>query len=99
MKQSEKNKKKSSLWQRFTRAQTVQAERTLLEELLQEMYVKRWRIYKINFFRGIFFGFGSLLGGTILITLLVWLLSKVGAVVPFLSDFIQDILDSLGNRS
>jgi hypothetical protein len=38
------------------------------------------------------------LGGTILIALLVWLLSQLGAIIPFLSDFIQDILDALSSR-
>jgi hypothetical protein len=62
------------------------------------MYSKRWKIYQINFVRGLFFGFGSVLGGTILIGILVWLLAQLGAVVPFLSDFIQDILDTLSSR-
>lgn len=91
-------KGKTSFWQRFKRAQTIEAERSLLEELLQDMYSERWKIYQINFVRGLFFGFGSVLGGTILIALLVWLLSQLGAVVPFLSDFIQDILDTLSSR-
>ncbi len=89
---------KRSFWKRFQRTQTVEAGRSLLEELLQDMYSKRWRIYQINFVRGLFFGFGSILGGTLLIALLVWILSQLGAVVPFLSDFIQDILDALGKR-
>ena len=42
-----------------------------------------------------FFGFGSVLGGTILIALLIWILVQVGTLVPFLSDFIQQILDAL----
>lgn len=96
-KQVAKNNK-SSFWRRFKKEQIVAAERSLLEELLQDMYSKRWKIYQINFVRGLFFGLGSVLGGTILIALLVWILSQLGAVVPFLSDFIHDILDALGNR-
>jgi hypothetical protein len=53
----------------------------------------------MNFVRGVFFGFGSVLGGTLLIALLVWTLAQLGAVVPFLSDFIQQILDALTTRS
>lgn len=89
---------KQSFWQRFKRAQIIGAEKTLLEELLQDMYAHRGKIYQINFVRGLFFGFGSVLGGTILIAILVWLLSRLGAVVPFLSDFIQDILNTLNSR-
>ncbi len=91
-------KKKMTLWQRFRRAQTIDAEKTLLEELLQDMYAHRWKIYQINFVRGLFFGLGSVLGGTILLALLVWLLAQLGAVVPFLSDFIQQVLDTLNER-
>ena len=58
----------------------------------------RWSVYKINFVRGIFFGFGSVLGGTVIIAVVIWVLSQLGAVVPFLSDFIQEILDSLASR-
>jgi hypothetical protein len=96
-KQQSKNKK-FSLWRKFQRAQIVGAEKTLLEELLQDMYAHRRQIYQINFVRGLFFGLGSVLGGTILIALLVWLLPQLGAIIPFLSDFIQDILDALSSR-
>lgn len=96
--QSAKNKK-ISLWQRFKKDQVVAAERSLLEELFTEMHGRRWQIYQINFVRGLFFGLGSVLGGTILIALLVWVLAQLGAVVPFLSDFIKDILDALGSKT
>lgn len=71
------------------------AARGVVEEFFNDVYVRRREIYVANFFRGIFFGFGSVLGGTILIALLIWLLSQVGTLVPFLSDFIQQILDAL----
>lgn len=70
----------------------------LIEDLLSDVYTRRRQIYWMNFVRGIFFGFGSLLGGTVLIAILVWILSSIGAVVPFLSDFIQQILDTLSVR-
>lgn len=92
------SKEKQSFWQKFKRVQTIDAERSLLEELFQDMYAERRKIYQINFIRGLFFGLGSVLGGTILIALLVWILTQLGAVVPFLSDFIQDILDALSSR-
>lgn len=90
--------KKTSFWNKFKRDQVIDAERSLLEELLQDMYAHRWQIYQVNFVRGLFFGLGSVLGGTILIALLVWLLAQLGTVVPFLSDFIQQILDTLQAR-
>ncbi len=91
--------KKPSFFERFKRAQAVGAQRGLFEELLNDMYEHRRQIYTMNFFRGVFFGFGSVLGGTVLIALLVWLLVQLGAVVPFLSEFIQQILDALGSKN
>jgi hypothetical protein len=95
-----KNKpKKQSLWARFKRDQINGAKQGLVDELLNDMYARRGQIYLMNFVRGVFFGFGSVLGGTLLIALLVWTLAQLGAVVPFLSDFIQQILDALTTRS
>lgn len=51
------------------------AQATLLEKLFNDMYHDRKRIYRLNFFRGIFFGLGSVLGGTLVLSLLLWLLS------------------------
>lgn len=96
---ADNKKRRFSLFQKFKRDQHVTAERTLLESLFNDMYENRRQIYWMNFIRGLFFGLGSVLGGTILIALLVWLLAQLGAVVPFLSDFIQQILDTLGNRA
>ena len=69
----------------------------LLEELFNDFNRSRYEIYKINFFRGIFFGFGSLLGGTILIVLLVWVLNLTGQLVPSVAGFIDQILSVMQN--
>ena len=70
----------------------------LLEELFNDFNRNRYEIYKINFFRGIFFGFGSLLGGTMLIVLLVWVLNLTGQLVPSVAGFIDQILDRKSTR-
>lgn len=90
--------KKLGFFQKVKKDQIVGAEKSLIEELLSDMNSNRWSVYKINFVRGIFFGFGSVLGGTVIIAVVIWVLSQLGAVVPFLSDFIQEILDSLASR-
>ena len=69
----------------------------LLEELFNDFNRNRHEIYKINFFRGIFFGFGSLLGGTMLIVLLVWVLNLTGQLVPSVAGFIDQILSVMQN--
>lgn len=89
------DEKKPGLLAKVKKDQRVAAEKTLIEELLRDMNTNRWQVYKVNLVRGIFFGFGSVLGGTVVIALLIWALAQLGAVVPFMSDFIQDILDTL----
>ena len=46
-----------------------------LRELFDDLYESRRKVYKLNFFRGIFFGAGSAVGGTVVVALVVWLLS------------------------
>lgn len=53
-------------------------------------------IYKINFLRGIFFGLGSALGGTLVVAIIVWIMSAVGGLIPFLGQFINDVIDAMG---
>ena len=51
-----------------------------LELLFAAGYVDRKRLYIENFFRGIVFGAGSLLGATVVISILLWILSIIGHV-------------------
>lgn len=59
----------------ITKDQYVGAQRDLLEQLYDDHYKNRLRVYKVNFTRGIFFGLGSVLGATIVVTLALWALS------------------------
>ncbi len=47
----------------------------VLEDLFNDFNRDRKQVYRLNFIRGIFFGFGSALGGTVILALIVWLLS------------------------
>ena len=51
------------------------ARQSVLEDLFYDFNRSRVEIYKMNFVRGLFFGLGSVLGGTVLIALLAWILS------------------------
>ncbi len=58
------------------RDQSIGAQRDLLDQLFNDHYRNRWNIYKMNFIRGIFFGVGSVLGATIVVSILIWALSQ-----------------------
>lgn len=70
------------------------ARRALIEELFYDFNRSRRQVYAMNFTRGIFFGFGTILGGTVLIALVVWFLGQfVG--FPYVGDFIRHIIDAM----
>lgn len=47
----------------------------VLEDLFYDFNRSRGEVYKMNFIRGIFFGLGTVIGGTVIIAITVWILS------------------------
>lgn len=78
--------------------QAKAASSTMAEELFYDLYKDRKKIYRINFFRGIFFGVGSVLGGTIVIALLVWVLSLF-VHLPVIGDTFKDAQNTIEQRN
>ena len=74
------------------------ARRKLIEELFYDFHSSRRQVYFMNFFRGLFFGFGSVLGATVLIAVAIWTLTKFGDVFPPLADFINQLTDTMQRR-
>jgi hypothetical protein len=74
------------------------ARRALLEELFNDMYHGRRNIYWMNFYRGIFFGVGSVIGGTIVIALAITVLSQFVDWFPVLGGFVNGIIEAM-NRT
>jgi hypothetical protein len=70
------------------------APRELLEELFQDYYSHRYRLYIMNFLRGLFFGFGSVVGATIIVALLLWVLSLFNEL-PFVGDLVRNVQHSI----
>lgn len=75
------------------------ARKNVIEELFYDFNLSRAQVYKINFFRGIFFGLGSVLGGTIVVALLIWVLSLVVGFFPPLEDFFNGVTDTIQSKS
>ncbi len=70
------------------------APRTMLEELFEDYYKNRHRLYVMNLIRGVFFGFGTVVGGTIVVALVLWVLSIVH-YIPFLDGIVKAAEHSL----
>ncbi len=88
-----------TLFKRFKKSVKENNERgarqAVLEDLFYDFNRSRVQIYKMNFVRGILFGAGSVIGGTVVIALLVWALSLLGNVVPPLGEFFDGISTTL----
>lgn len=68
----------------------------VFEEFFQDYEKRRWSIYRLNFVRGVFFGLGTFIGGTLVIAALFWFLSLFEQV-PYLSDVIKNIQTTVEN--
>lgn len=71
--------------------QEANAKKIVLQELFNDLYDNRISVYRMNFIRGIFFGLGGALGGTVLIALLVYALTLLSGIIPGLGDFFEGI--------
>ncbi|MDK2899413.1 MAG: hypothetical protein PWQ10_600 [Patescibacteria group bacterium] len=69
------------------------ARHQMIEELFYDFGRNRHQIYWMNFTRGIFFGFGTILGGTVLVAILVWILGQFSNWLPPLSDFLHQFTE------
>lgn len=71
------------------------AEEQVLEDLFYDLYRNRGSVYKMNFFRGIFFGLGTFLGGTVIVALVIFLLTWISSLLPANLSIIDWLLDVL----
>jgi len=89
--------KKKSVVQNIKDDQLKNAPQAFLEDLYENYYSRRREIYMMNLFRGVFFGFGSVVGGTIVVALLLWILSAL-EFVPFVDGLVDGAQKSLEQR-
>ena len=71
------------------------AEEQVLEDLFYDLYRNRGSVYKVNFIRGIFFGLGTFLGGTVIVALVIFLLTWISSLLPANLSIIDWLLDVL----
>lgn len=71
------------------------ARRAIIEELFYDLHRSRSQVYWINFIRGIFFGVGSIVGGTIVLAIVLWMLSFLVDLPGGVGDFVQYIVNTV----
>ena len=71
------------------------AEEAILEDLFYDFYRNRGKVYKMNFYRGIFFGLGTFLGGTVIVAIVVFILTWISSTLPRDLTIIDWLLDVL----
>lgn len=57
----------------------------------------RFRVYRTTFFKGVLMGVGSVLGATVVIALLLWVLSLLGEV-PFVGPITDSVRSTIEKR-
>lgn len=68
-----------------------------LESLYDSLNPNRKAVYRTNFIKGIWSGLGGILGATIGIALLLWILSLFGQI-PLIGHFVETVRHTLQNR-
>ena len=71
------------------------ARKNLIEELFYDFSRSKAQVYWMNFFRGIFFGFGTVLGGTVVVAIVIWILSQFTLIFPSIGNYLQQIIDAI----
>jgi len=70
------------------------ARRAILEDLFYDFHKRRGQVYWMNFVRGISFGIGSVIGATVVIALILWVLHQLVGL-PGVGHFFQDIINTV----
>lgn len=71
------------------------ARKAVIEDLFYDFHRNRHQVYLTNFVRGVFFGFGSVIGATLLIGLVAALLGIFTDVPGGVGDFVQKVIDAM----
>lgn len=79
--------------QKITSKQADEAAKAL-EALFASSYVDKKKLYIANFWRGIFFSIGTIVGATIVISLLLWLLSFFQEV-PLIGPVVENVTNTV----
>ena len=73
------------------------AVRELLDHKLLRDYSSTWRIFWLNFLRGLAFGLGSVIGATILVYLTIQILAQI-EFIPILGEWAVQLIEQIETK-
>ena len=85
----------ANLKTKIKRENELGARRALIEDLFYDFHSSRRQVYFMNFTRGIFLGVGTVIGGTLVVALVLWLLTWLTDIPGGIGDFIQYVVDTV----
>ncbi|MDP2720400.1 MAG: DUF5665 domain-containing protein [bacterium] len=62
------------------------------------IHISTWKVILNNFLGGLAWGLGTVLGATVIVAVLIILVSKLHSI-PFIGDFIGNILQSIPSQN
>jgi len=74
------------------------ARRKLIEELFYDFHRARRQVYMMNFYRGVFFGFGTIIGGTVVVAIIIWILGQFAGWFPSIGEYTNQIINAIRNK-
>lgn len=61
-----------------------------MAEVYETGYIDKWRMYRFSFMKGLIAGFAGVIGATILVALMLWILSFFDSI-PLVDRFVRQI--------
>lgn len=89
---------KKRVARRIQQENELGARRAIIEDLFYDFHHSRAQVYWMNFVRGVFFGVGTIIGGTLLVALILWVLSLLVDLPGGVGDFIEYVVELVKQR-
>jgi len=84
---------------KLEREHELGSRRAVIEDLFYDFNSSRIKVYRMNFFRGMFFGVGTVIGGTIVVAIVVWILNLFTGIPGGIGEFVRYVVETVQQSS